>query len=424
MAKKLSKTGISTSSTIQAWHVSQSVDALASPNADAYNISISGSLRVTGSVSVTEGILNNLSSSFALTASHALNAGGTPGGSDTQIQFNDAGAFGGATGVTYSVDRNTLLVNNLEVTTNITASGAISSSFTGNNTFNGNIYLANNKNIGGENVSGTGARPLVSRNTSDETQLGSTHHPIRFGNYVSSSYDIKTTATIEALTGSFSYLTGSSPIVIDADNIKVDSVGNVSNIAAITASGAISGSGDLYGLDANNKLLALTEISISSGEPVTFDLPSSGTTFSAINLNSDATNRFAKITFVAPRSGNVRIEMQFNMIITTSTDKPLIGLHSSKTGTTQPDVGWFLIRSDEDAAPTDYRATFIKTGLTPGTSYSYYFMGLADFSSCTIRAGKQWTEAYDGTDPNEYPGPIRIYAYDLGDITITSNPTG
>ena len=423
MAKKLSKTGISTSSTIQAWHVSQSVDALASPNADAYNISISGSLRVTGSVSVTEGILNNLSSSFALTASHALNAGGTPGGSDTQMQYNNAGAFGGTTGVTYTAEGEILTVDHLNSTA-ITASGAISSSFTGNNNFAGNIYLVNNKNLGGYERTNTSARPLILRNTDDETQIGSTHYPIRFGNYVSSSYAIKTTSIIEAVTGSFSYLTGSSPIVIDADNIKVDSAGNVSNIAAITASGAISGSGDLYGLDANNKLLALTEISVSSGESVTFDLPSSGTTFSAINLNSDATNRYAKITFTAPRSGNVRIEMQFNMIITTSTDKPLIGLHSSKTGTTQPDVGWFLIRSDEDAAPTDYRATFIKTGLTPGTSYSYYFMGLADYTSCTIRAGKQWTEAYLGTDPNEFPGPIRIYAYDLGDITITSNPTG
>lgn len=237
MAKKLSKTGISTSSTIQAWHISQSVDALASPNADAYNISISGSLRVTGSISVTEGILNNLSSSFALTASHALNAGSgsTPAGSNTQVQFNDDGVVGGATGVTYNTDRDTLLVNRLDVTTVITASGVISSSFTGNNIFNGNIYLANDRNIGGDNTSGTGARPLISRNTNDETQLGSVHHPIRIANYVSSSHDIKTTATIHALTGSFSYLTGSSPIVIDADNIKVSSAGVVSGISSIDA---------------------------------------------------------------------------------------------------------------------------------------------------------------------------------------------
>lgn len=592
MAKKLSKTGISTSSTIQAWHVSQSVDALASPNADAYDIGMSGSVSITGSFNInavpyptntpaegevivaddagnltfghgeklhlqvrndesvtipagtpiysrgeiggserikvgiasasrsdtmpalgiteteldtaggkdgfaiingvyntnitpadTTGLVDgatlyvhangyitpvkptgsnliqnigtvlktngtviqgmkvssidrtndipNITEGYAWVgntdgvpvAVATSSIGGSPGGSNTQIQFNNEGAFGGASAVTYDQDLEVLTVDHLNSTA-ITASGAISSSYDGENTFAGLIYLANNRNLGGYERTNTTARPLILRNTDDETQLGSTHYPIRFGNYVSSSYAIKTTSTIEAVTGSFSYLTGSSPIVIDADNIKVDSAGNVSNIAAITASGAISGSGDLYGLDANNKLLALTEISISSGEPVTFDLPSSGTTFSAINLNSDATNRFAKITFVAPRSGNVRIEMKFNMIITNSSDKPLIGLHSSKTGTTQPDVGWFLIRSDEDAAPTDYSATFIKTGLTSGTSYSYYFMGLADFSSCTIRAGKQWTEAYDGTDANEYPGPIRIYAYDLGDITITSNPTG
>ena len=76
---------------------------------------------------------------------------------------------------------------------------------------------------------------MISRNTNDETQLGSVHHPIRIANYVSSSHDIKTTATIHALTGSFSYLTGSSPIVIDADNIKVSSAGVVSGISSIDA---------------------------------------------------------------------------------------------------------------------------------------------------------------------------------------------
>jgi hypothetical protein len=50
------------------------------------------------------------SSSYALTASFALNGGGggssTPGGSDTEVQFNDAGTFSGSNYFTF--DKNTL----------------------------------------------------------------------------------------------------------------------------------------------------------------------------------------------------------------------------------------------------------------------------------------------------------------------------
>lgn len=47
----------------------------------------------------------SISSSYALTASYALNGGGgggTPGGSDTQIQYNNGGAFGGVPTLIYS----------------------------------------------------------------------------------------------------------------------------------------------------------------------------------------------------------------------------------------------------------------------------------------------------------------------------------
>jgi len=48
MAKTLDKSGITDSSTIEAWHVTQSIDAL--KGTDAYDITISGSLNLTGSV--------------------------------------------------------------------------------------------------------------------------------------------------------------------------------------------------------------------------------------------------------------------------------------------------------------------------------------------------------------------------------------
>lgn len=62
MALVLSKTGITTSNTVEAWHVTQSVDALT--GAAAYNISISGSLTVTGSVVSTQGMSGSFTGSF------------------------------------------------------------------------------------------------------------------------------------------------------------------------------------------------------------------------------------------------------------------------------------------------------------------------------------------------------------------------
>ena len=54
MAKQLSKTGITTNTTIKAWHVTQSINALT--GIDAYDISISGSLNITGSLTTTGNI--------------------------------------------------------------------------------------------------------------------------------------------------------------------------------------------------------------------------------------------------------------------------------------------------------------------------------------------------------------------------------
>jgi len=68
MALTLSKTGITTGQTIQPFHVTQSVDAFT--GLTAYDITISGSLTLTGSVSSQNGITGNLvgTSSWATNA--------------------------------------------------------------------------------------------------------------------------------------------------------------------------------------------------------------------------------------------------------------------------------------------------------------------------------------------------------------------
>ena len=56
-------------------------------------------------------------------------SGGTPGGSTTQVQFNDAGSFGGDSDFTYNSTTNTLTVPNITAT-NLTVTGAGSTTIT------------------------------------------------------------------------------------------------------------------------------------------------------------------------------------------------------------------------------------------------------------------------------------------------------
>jgi hypothetical protein len=132
MAKILSQTGIDTSQTVEAWHVTQSIDAFT--GVEAYDITISGSLTLqngtqgsdkiavsdgNGNINFTSGITASLqgTASYAITASYSLN-GGTPAGSDTQIQYNNGGIFGASSDFRFNDN-----VNSLMHGSNLTASG-------------------------------------------------------------------------------------------------------------------------------------------------------------------------------------------------------------------------------------------------------------------------------------------------------------
>jgi len=57
MANNLTKSGITSNGTIEAWHVTQSIDAFT--GTEAYNINLSGSLAVTGSLQVGSGSISS-----------------------------------------------------------------------------------------------------------------------------------------------------------------------------------------------------------------------------------------------------------------------------------------------------------------------------------------------------------------------------
>jgi hypothetical protein len=71
MAKILSKVGITTGESVDAWHITQSIDAFT--KVEAYDITVSGSFQVTGSLKVKGNILGRTTqtSSLAITSSYA-----------------------------------------------------------------------------------------------------------------------------------------------------------------------------------------------------------------------------------------------------------------------------------------------------------------------------------------------------------------
>lgn len=125
MALNLSKTGIATTQTIEAWHVTQSIDALT--GAYAYDLTISGSLNATGSV-ITGSISN------ATLATRAVNVTITNVGTNTgytipylaSTSSNSTGLYYSSTGPTYNP-----VIDELEATASYagTASFAYTASY-------------------------------------------------------------------------------------------------------------------------------------------------------------------------------------------------------------------------------------------------------------------------------------------------------
>jgi hypothetical protein len=72
MAKVLSKTGIITGEQVDAWHVTQSIDAFT--KVEAYDITVSGSFTLTGSLRLSGSLVGNTTgtSSYAVSSSYSL----------------------------------------------------------------------------------------------------------------------------------------------------------------------------------------------------------------------------------------------------------------------------------------------------------------------------------------------------------------
>jgi hypothetical protein len=102
-----------------------------------YGINIAGTLSATGNAAVS-GILTN---NYYYANGQPLDVGGNPGGSNTQIQFNNIGEFGGSANLTFDSATNNLALNGNISTTNLAVSG--NAVVTGNLYVDGNLIYIN-----------------------------------------------------------------------------------------------------------------------------------------------------------------------------------------------------------------------------------------------------------------------------------------
>ena len=130
-----------------------------------------------------------VSSSYSLTASYAMNGGGgggTPGGSNTQIQYNSGSAFGGVPTLTYSAS--VVYASNIQATGSFSGSligtssyasnsnlldGKDSTAFatTGSNTFIGNQTISGSQYLSGSIVFNNGTQITTNLYNSGDVEL-------------------------------------------------------------------------------------------------------------------------------------------------------------------------------------------------------------------------------------------------------------
>lgn len=170
----------------------------------------SGNVKLTGG---TNGYFLQTDGTGNLTWAAGTGGGGngSPGGANTQIQFNDAGAFGGNVGFTFDkTTGNVLLPNNLSVTSNVSA---------------GNITAPVVLPYGIENISlisaqtGTYNFDLISNAIRYTTSNASANLTLNFrGNSTVSANTLL--ANAQSITGTYVFKTGTTPYGVTA--LQVD----------------------------------------------------------------------------------------------------------------------------------------------------------------------------------------------------------
>lgn len=180
------------------------------------------------------------------------------------------------------------------------------------------------------------------------------------------------------------------------------------------------------GLTPNSQLLAMTEITATATGNVTHDIHNFSNTpsnnLTAVNFDSDGTNRYAKIVFTPTYSGKAKIVFTSYTNIVGGSNDISVGLHDRATSTTTPVYGWFMVvEDDEPASLRILKAEWI-VDVFEDEQFVGYVQAIANGSGNEFVAGNYQGAAWSSS--NKYAGPALVEAYSIENISITTNPTG
>lgn len=323
MANTLSKSGISTTQTIEAWHVTQSIDALTGTK--PYNISISGSLNITGSINTPPGTINNATASYAITASYAANA--------AESNFTATGISGSWQGATGSM---TVLSSSFALTASFLEGSVTSASYASTASYAGQLFgspsitvtdITSSGNISASGYAGSTINLVTDPVTISATRLtisssNLTEHKANrhvfyedgtqvlnlqnqtaeFSVNITSSGDISASGIITGATGSFTYLQGSSPINIISPLI---SNLNGTKIIEVTHSGDFpTPSGTQVTLEENTTYIIRGNVNMSD----TLFVSGSAISLYGIDRNKDALTYTSSSTFITVKNSDFSMQ--------------------------------------------------------------------------------------------------------------------
>jgi hypothetical protein len=328
-------------------------------NANIANVSISGG---------SSGYYLQTNGSGTLTWAAGAGGNGSPGGTDTQVQFNDASAFGGNTGFTFNKTTGIFTapylagngngLSNIQganvsgavgLATSATTAGTVTTAAQPNITSVGTLTsLAVNGNISANNANITGNIVPTSNNV---YSLGSASSYWKDAFIGPGSLYINGVKVLEE---------SSNAIVISADlnqTVKVTSSGSGDVQLQTTGTGVIAVKGPL-------QIQAANYITSSTGGPIGFSNPINVDTLSSLSANTN-------LTISANGTGNIQLNDDVtisgnltingvggNLSVTSLTvEDNIIDISAETTGTPINNAGIRVIRGDDPAVQLRWNET-------------------------------------------------------------------
>ena len=358
-------------------------------NADIANVHIYGGTN--GYVLQTDGT-GNLDWT-AMTGGGGGN--GTPGGANTQVQYNDSGSFGGSAGFTFNE-----VTGNLNVPSNVIAPNFI-----------GNVSVANTAlNVAGANVSGQVANSLIAGTVYTNAQPNIT------------SVGTLTGLTVTAnITGNISGSAGTAGTAVTAGTVttaaqpNITSVGNLSNLTV--TGNIISGNANLgnaaranFFIGSGNNLSNIQAANISGVVPNANYASYAGNVVNSAQPNITSVGTLTSLSI----SGMTKIAPAQEKVFISTTNTFDVNNQGVIYNTT-PATGNIDLNFSNVNAYISNSNSFVGTYiLTNGsTPYSILTVSIDNIESVII-----W---FNGSPPITYANSLMAYTFTI--IKTTTTPT-